>query len=316
MSFSSTDEKARLLISVIIPVYNEEQTIKEFITRIQNVWKRMLCDYELIFVDDGSKDRTREILKREKSTDQNIKIISFTRNFGHQVAISAGLDHCRGDAVVVIDADLQDPPELIPDLISEWKKGNDIVHARRRKRAGESSFKRWSAAGFYRLLKLISETEIPADVGDFRLLSKRAVNDFKQLRERHRYVRGLVAWLGYSQGFVEYDRDQRYSGETKYSLWKMLRFSIDGISSFSVLPLRMASICGITCALSGAIYTIYALYIKLVKHEAVVGWTSIIIAVLFVGGIQLLCLGIIGEYIGILYDEIKNRPLYLISEIC
>lgn len=303
------------LLSIIVPVYNEEQSIVHCVERLQTAVNKLGCAYEFVFVNDGSTDNSLALLKRERSKDPNIRIINLSRNFGHQIAVTAGLDFCQGDANIIIDADLQDPPELFGALIEKWQAGNDIVHARRRNRAGEGMFKRWTAAVYYRLLKRISNVEIPVDVGDFRLMSKTAVVAFRQLRERHRYVRGLIAWLGYKQGFVEYDRNQRYAGVTKYPLIKMLRFSFDGIASFSVVPLRAASACGVLCAIAGAFYTIYALYVKFVLKQAVIGWTSIIIAILFIGGIQLICLGIIGEYIGILYEESKGRPLYLVNEI-
>jgi polyisoprenyl-phosphate glycosyltransferase len=303
------------LLSIIVPVYNEEQSIVHCVERLLAAVGKLGCSYELIFVNDGSTDNSLALLREEKGKDARIRIINLSRNFGHQIAVTAGLDHCQGDASIIIDADLQDPPELFAALIEKWQDGNDIVHARRRNRSGESKFKRWTAKAYYRLLKKISNVEIPVDVGDFRLMNKSSVLAFRQLRERHRYVRGLIAWLGYKQDFVEYDRDQRYAGVSKYPLLKMLRFSFDGIASFSILPLRVASACGVLCAIAAACYTIYALYVKFVLKQAVIGWTSIIIAVLFIGGIQLICLGIIGEYVGILYEESKGRPLYLVNEI-
>jgi dolichol-phosphate mannosyltransferase len=301
-------------LSVVVPVFNEELVIVEFVRRTQAALQNLHCDYEIIFVNDGSTDSTYALLRDEREKDPNISILNLSRNFGHQIAITAGMDHARGDATIVIDADLQDPPELFGQLVQKWQSGFDVVHARRRRRAGESAFKKWTAKVFYRLLKSISNVEIPVDVGDYRLLSRRALMSLTQLKERHRYVRGLVAWLGYHQGFVEYDRDERFAGTTKYSLLKMLRFSLDGISSFSILPLRAATLLGLMCAFGGAIYTMYALYVKFVLNGAVLGWTSIIIAVLFIGGIQLICLGIVGEYVGMLFQEVKGRPLYFISE--
>ena len=222
--------------------------------------RQMACRYELIFINDGSDDRSLELLRAERAKDNNIRIINLSRNFGHQVAVTAGLDHCKGDAAIVIDADLQDPPELFPALVEKWQAGSDIVHARRRSRIGEGYFKRWTATIFYRVLKQIANIEIPVDVGDFRLLSKRAVLAFRQLRERHRYVRGLIAWLGYKQDFVEYDRQKRYAGVSKYPIDRMFRFSFDGILSFSIVPLRAATVCGIICATASALYTVCSLY--------------------------------------------------------
>jgi dolichol-phosphate mannosyltransferase len=301
-------------LSVVVPVFNEELVIGECVKRLTEVLDGMGCRYEIIFVNDGSQDSTLALLREERARNKSICIVNLSRNFGHQIAITAGMDRARGDATIIIDADLQDPPELFPALVERWQEGFEIVHARRRVRAGESTFKRWTASIFYRLMKNLSNIDIPVDVGDFRLLSKRALMSFRQLKERHRYVRGLIAWLGYKQGFVEYDREQRFAGETKYSLRKMLRFSFDGISSFSILPLRMASGAGVLCAIAGAFYVLYALYIKLVLNQAVIGWTSMIIAVLLIGGIQLICLGIIGEYIGILHEEVKGRPLYFVND--
>lgn len=303
------------LLSIVVPMFNEEEVVPEFARRIKDVVKGLTCRYEIVFVNDGSRDETLYRLKMEKESDANIRIVDLSRNFGHQIAITAGMDHANGDAVVIIDGDLQDPPEVIPEMVERWKRGADIVHARRRSRQGESSFKRWTASLYYRLLKDISDVEIPVDVGDFRLMSKRAVESFSQLRERHRYVRGLVAWLGYKQDFVDYDRKPRHAGNTHYPILKMLGFSWHGISSFSMLPLRLASLFGLLIAITGAAYAAYALYMKYVTKTAVLGWTSIVVVVLLVGGMQLICLGIIGEYIGILHEEMKNRPLYLVNNV-
>jgi len=305
----------KIFLSVVIPVFNEEQVIREFIVRLKKTVQQIDCDYELLFVNDGSRDGTLSILRDEKKSDKKIRVINFSRNFGHQMAITAGMDQAQGDAVIVIDADLQDPPELIVDMVQKWQEGYDTVYARRTSRVGETLFKRWTAALFYRLIKKISNVDIPVDVGDFRLLSKRALVSLNQCRETHRYVRGLVAWLGYPQAFVDYARDKRFAGETKYPLSRMLRFSMDGISSFSILPLRLASWLGMFCAFFSFIYILYALYIKFVVQTAAPGWTAIVISVFLVGGVQLMCIGIMGEYIGVLHNEIKKRPLYVISEI-
>jgi dolichol-phosphate mannosyltransferase len=303
------------LLSVVVPVYNEELVIAEFVARAQTVLKNLGCSYELIFVNDGSKDKTLDILKTEKNKHANIRIISLSRNFGHQAALTAGTDHAKGDAVVIIDSDLQDPPELIPELVKKWQEGFDIVDARRKRRMGETIFKTWTAKVFYRLLQKLSNVEIPVDVGDYRLLSRRALEALVKLRESHRYVRGLVAWLGFPRTSVEYVRDKRFAGETKYPLIKMLRFSLDGITSFSILPLRMASYLGFTIALLSLLYVPYAIYVKYISKTAVLGWTTVIIAIFFLGGIQLFCIGILGEYIGIIHEESKKRPLYLIKEM-
>lgn len=302
------------LLSVIIPVFNEESLILESVKRLTAVMTQLGCRYELIFINDGSHDRTLELLKQEQLKNSRIRILNFSRNFGHQTAITAGADHAKGDAVVIIDADLQDPPELIKEMIEKWQQGYDVVYARRKSRLGESAFKKLTALFFYRLVHKVSNVDIPVDVGDYRLLSRRALNDLNKMRERHRYVRGLVAWLGYKQTFVEYDRDKRFAGETKYSLMKMIRFSIDGLSAFSIAPLRLATLLGFACAAFSFLYIVYAVFVHLIGYT-VAGWTTVVIAIFFLGGIQLICLGILGEYIGMIHDESKQRPLYLIDEV-
>lgn len=303
------------LLSIVVPVFNEEGLIHESVKRLSLTAAGTGFPYELIFVNDGSSDKTLEILLKCKEENPRIKIISFSRNFGHQMAITAGMDNAQGEAIVIIDADLQDPPEVIPELIKKWQEGFEVVHARRKRRFGEKLFKTWTAKIFYRLMALLSNVEIPVDVGDFRLIDRKVLEALRTLREKHRYVRGLVAWLGFKQGFVEYVRDKRYAGETKYSLFKMIRFSLDGISSFSILPLRLATVMGFLSAAFSFLYIFYALYAKYVLKDVVAGWTSVVIAVFFLGGIQLICMGIMGEYIGMLHDEVKPRPLYVIQEI-
>jgi len=303
------------LISIVVPFLNEELVLRETVKRIQSVVHNEGWEYEIIFVNDGSRDSSLAILREEKNKDGNIKIINLSRNFGHQIALTAGLDQARGNPVIVIDADLQDPPELIPAMVKKWKEGYEIVHARRRRRFGETIFKKWTAFIIYRLIKKISNVDIPVDVGDFRLIGRKALDSLNKIRERHRYVRGLVAWLGYKQAFVEYHRDKRYAGKTKYPMIRMLQLVIEGITSFSILPLRIATIVGIFSSALSFLYIIYALYIRLILKIAVQGWTTVVIAVFFLGGIQLICLGVIGEYIGIIHEEEKKRPLYLIDEI-
>jgi dolichol-phosphate mannosyltransferase len=303
------------LLSVIVPVFNEEAVLSDFLERIQAVLEKLECRYELIFINDGSRDRTLEIIKEAKRKKPHIKVLSLSRNFGHQSAITAGMDHAKGDAVIIIDADLQDPPELIPQLVKKWRQGYDIVDAQRKRRLGETIFKTWSAALFYRLLQKLSNVRIPVDVGDYRLLSRNVVTELNRLRESHRYVRGLVAWLGFSRTAVEYVRDKRYAGKTKYPLVKMLRFSIDGITAFSIVPLRIATYLGFTIAALSFLYIPYAFYVKFVARTTVTGWTTVIVAIFFLGGIQLFCMGILGEYIGIIHEESKKRPLYIIREI-
>lgn len=303
------------LLSVVVPMYNEEDGAAECVKRLTTVLDGMQCRYEILFVNDGSGDRTLAILKEQKPAFPHIKVIDLSRNFGHQLAITAGIDIADGDAVIVIDGDLQDPPELFPEMVAKWQAGFDVVHAKRRKRQGETSFKLITAKIYYRLIKEIAQIDMPVDVGDFRLMSRRAVDALKAMREMHRYVRGMVAWVGYNQCSVEYDREARFAGRTKYSLTRMLSFSWTGLTSFSVIPLRLATLMGLASAFIGFLYGIYALVAKYILHTAIIGWTSIVIIILLLGGIQLVCLGIIGEYIGKIYEEMKNRPLYLVKEI-
>ena len=307
-------EKNKYLLSIIVPVYNEELVIKEFIRRIGLVIQKLNCSTEIIFVNDGSEDATLDILKEEKTTNEEIRIVNLSRNFGHQVAITAGMDCARGDAVVVIDADLQDPPELILAMVEKWKEGYEVIHAKRKRRLGETIFKTWTAIFFYRIMKGISNVDIPPDVGDFRLLSKKALNSLIQLREKHRYIRGLVAWLGYKHTSIEYDRDKRFAGKTKYPLCKMIKFSAVGISSFSILPLRLATFLGFASAGLSFLTIGFAFYMKYILNHPVSAWVAAIIVILFLSGVQLICVGILGEYIGFIHEESKKRPLYIVAD--
>lgn len=300
--------------SVVIPVYNEAEVLPLCCCRTTQVLEGMGEPYEIIFVDDGSSDASPMLLRELRAKDTRVKFVSFSRNFGHQIAITAGLDYSTGQAVVVMDADLQDPPEVIPRLVEQWRKGYDIVFAVREERRGEGLLKRMTAALFYRLLRRLTATEIPVDTGDFRLMSRRAVEALKALRERNRFVRGLACWIGFRQTRVTFARAVRHAGETKYPLAKMLRFALDGLTSFSYAPIRLATYLGFTASGISLIYIVYAFWLKLSTSRTVLGWTSIIVAVFFVGGIQLITLGIIGEYIGRIYEEVKQRPLYLVDE--
>lgn len=302
------------LLSVIAPVFNEEALIRESVKRLTQVLGSLNCAYELVFVDDGSTDKTFSILQEEQKNHPEIRVLRFSRNFGHQMAITAGMDHVKGDVIVTIDADLQDPPELISKMLEKWKEGYDIVYARRSQRLGETAFKKGTAAIYYRLIQKISNVQIPADVGDYRLMSRRALDILNGMRERHRYIRGLVAWLGYKQAFVDYVREKRFAGETKFSLSRMLKFSLDGLASFSVAPLRLATMLGFICAGFSFLYILYALFVNMILHDVVRGWTTVVIAVFFLGGVQLICLGIMGEYIGMIHGESKSRPLYIVQE--
>jgi len=271
--------------------------------------------FELIYVDDGSTDTTPSILRVLQQQDSHVRVIRFSRNFGHQIAITAGLEHAAGDAVVVIDADLQDPPEVIVEFLKKWEEGHEVVYGVRTERDGESAFKLWTAKIFYRLINRLSDTRIPLDTGDFRLLDRKVVDALLSMPERDRYVRGMISWLGFSQCAVPYHRAARTAGVTKFSVWRMLHFATDGVVSFSILPLRLATWTGFLASVV-ALLGIIAVVLEKYLHVTglVQGWSSTVIAVLFMGGVQLVCLGIIGEYVGRAYGEVKRRPLYIVHE--
>jgi len=303
------------ILSIVIPCYNEEEVIAETINRLLSVCDAGKgCNFELIFVDDGSRDRTRELLRTFAEKDSRIRIIGFARNFGHQIAVTAGIDAARGDAVVLIDADLQDPPEVIPDMISKWREGFDVVYGIRTERAGESRFKLATARTFYRVLNKLSDVPIPLDTGDFRLLSRAVADTLRAMPERDRFLRGMVSWAGFRQTALPYKRSGRFAGKSKYPLRKMLHFAIDGILSFSTKPLQMSIGLGMIAATIALIGIIYAIALRLFTNIWVEGWTALMIAVLFLGGAQLLCVGILGEYIGRIYNEMKKRPMYVTDE--
>jgi glycosyltransferase involved in cell wall biosynthesis len=301
--------------SIVIPVYNEEEVIHETYRRLTKVMSLTGEPYELLFVNDGSRDHTADILKDYSEKDESVVLLDFSRNFGHQIAITAGMDYSRGKAVVVIDADLQDPPELILEMIAKWKQGYDVVYAKRTNRKGETFFKKQTAKMFYRFLQSMTDIDIPLDTGDFRLLDRRVCDQMNNLQEKNRFVRGLVSWVGFKQTAVEYERDERLAGESKYPLKKMLQLSMDGITSFSYKPLKLASYAGATLSGIGFIYLFVVLYLKLFTNSTVPGWSSLIVIQLIFNGIILLILGMIGEYIGRIYDESKHRPLYIIQDI-
>ncbi|MBC1457602.1 glycosyltransferase family 2 protein [Listeria newyorkensis] len=301
-------------ISVVIPLYNEEAVIEQTYQRLKNVMEQLALDYELLFVNDGSKDRTLAIVQVLSFADAHVKCLAFSRNFGHQVAITAGTDYANGDAVIIIDADLQDPPELIPEMVHKWQEGYDVVYAQRSKRDGETLFKKWSAKMFYRMLHKLTDVGIPVDTGDFRLMDRKVYTELKKLNEKNPFVRGLVSWLGFKQIAVEYERDARAAGETKYPLKKMLKLSIDGITSFSHQPLKLASYAGVVLSGAGFIYMLIVLFQALFTSTAVSGWSSMIVIQLLFSGFVLVILGMIGEYIGRIYDEVKDRPLYIVAE--
>lgn len=305
----------RQLLSLVIPCYDEEEVIGETMKRLKVFCSELHdLDVELIFVDDGSRDQTRSLLKAYAAEDPRIKVIGFARNFGHQIAVTAGIDAASGDAVVLIDADLQDPPEVVHQMIAKWREGYDVVYGTRTERTGESAFKIATARGFYRLLNRLSDVPIPLDTGDFRLMSRDVAGTLRAMPERDRFVRGMVSWVGFRQIALPYRRAERFAGVSKYPLAKMLRFATDGILSFSTKPLQMSVTMGVVCAFFSILGILYAIYLRLFTNIWVEGWTALMIAVLFLGGVQLICVGILGEYVGRIYNEIKNRPLYVVQE--
>lgn len=302
-------------LSIIIPCFNEEVVIEETHRRLHDVLGTLSdLEIELIYIDDGSEDGTLGVLKNLQARDSCIRIVSFSRNFGHQIAISAGIENASGDAVVLIDADLQDPPELIPIFVDLWREGVEVAYGQREAREGEGAFKLWTAKTFYRIINRISNVPIPLDTGDFRLMDRKVVNTLLSMPERYRFVRGMVSWVGFRQECVRYKRAARFAGSTKYPLRKMVRFAADGILSFSMEPLRMAVWMGFTAAGLAFAGILYALVIRLMTNSWVQGWALLFIAILFMGGVQLVFLGVIGEYLGRVYGEVKRRPLYVVKE--
>ncbi|PEY34074.1 glycosyltransferase [Bacillus cereus] len=302
------------LISVVVPMYFEEEVAQECYNRLKSVMIQNNINYEFVFVNDGSTDRTMEILKEIAANDYRAKVVNFARNFGHQTAVTAGIDCASGDAIVIIDADLQDPPEVIPELIAKWQEGYEVVYAKRKQRKGETWFKLLTAKYFYRFLNYMSDIDIPKDTGDFRIIDRKVADVFKQMTERNRFIRGMMSWIGFSQTYVEYERDERFAGETKYPLKKMIKFASDGIIAFSTKPLRIVMTLGIMSVFISIAVLLYSVIIKIVGQDIQTGWASIMVAITFFSGIQLLGLGIVGQYIARIYDESKNRPIYIVKE--
>jgi dolichol-phosphate mannosyltransferase len=316
MNEIENDEKLVPLLSIVVPCFNEEEVIGETVRQLKAFCSSLdSMSAEVIFVDDGSRDRTRELLKSYVAEDDRLRIIGFARNFGHQIAVTAGIDFASGDAVALIDADLQDPPEVLFAMIEKWREGYDVVYGTRTERPGESAFKLATARSFYRILNRLSEVPIPLDTGDFRLMSRPVVDVLKSMPERDRFVRGMVSWVGFRQTALAYRRAGRYAGESKYPLRRMLSFAIDGILSFSTKPLQLSVGLGMVAALFALIGIGYALTLRLFTDTWVEGWTALMIAVLFLGGAQLICVGILGEYVGRIYSEVKGRPLYVVQEV-
>lgn len=304
-----------IICSVVVPMYNEEAVLAETYRRLTGVMENSGFTYEIVFVNDGSRDKTGSMLREICDKDSRVRLIDFSRNFGHQIAITAGMDHSSGQCVVVIDGDLQDPPELIPEMVGMWKDGYDVVYGKRISRKGESVFKKLTASLFYRFLRSMTDVNIPVDTGDFRLIDRKVCDALKHVNERNRYVRGLISWLGFKQTAIEFEREERFAGETKYPLKKMLKLALDGVTTFSYKPLKLASYIGTIISITSFLYLIFVLAQRLFFPETVQpGWASILAVTLFFNGITLLMLGIIGEYIGRIYDEAKGRPLYIIRE--
>lgn len=306
--------KSHCFLSVIVPMYNEEEVIDVTYRRLKAVLATLGETYEIIFVNDGSRDKTSDIVRAICKADRTVKLVEFSRNFGHQIAVTAGMDHASGRAVVLIDADLQDPPELIIDMVARWRDGYDVVYGKRIERKGESWFKKITATLFYRLLRAMTSVNIPLDAGDFRLMDRKVCDAISSMRERSRFIRGMVGWAGFKQTSVDYVREERFAGETKYPLRKMIRLSLDAMTSFSTKPLKIASILGFVLSAIGFVYLFVVLYQRFFTDSTTEGWTSLIAISLLFHGITLSLLGVLGEYIGRTYEEAKRRPLYLVSD--
>ncbi|MES2352825.1 MAG: glycosyltransferase family 2 protein [Pseudomonadota bacterium] len=300
-------------ISVVVPVYNEQEVLPEFQKRLSAVLRNTGLQYEVIYVNDGSSDATLSVLQELKKTDGRIGVVDLSRNFGKEIALTAGLDHADGDAVVVIDADLQDPPELIPDLITGWREGYEVVYATRTVREGESFIKKATARMFYQLIQRICRFKVPEDTGDFRLLSRRAVEAVKQLREQHRFMKGLFAWVGFRQKAVLYRRAPRFAGRTKWNYWRLWNLALEGVTSFTIVPLQLATYLGLAVAVGAFVYGAVIIIKTALYGNPVPGYPSLMVVILFLGGVQLVAVGIIGEYLGRMFDETKHRPLYLVN---
>lgn len=301
-------------LSIIVPIYNEEKNIGELYERLKKAANQISENHELIFINDGSRDLSLMELIRLSEKDETVKFINFSRNFGHQIAVTAGIDNCKGKAVVIIDGDLQDPPELIPELYSKYKEGFDVVYATRKQRTGESAFKKITAKLFYRIIRKITSIHIPVDTGDFRIVDQKVIHYLRMMPEQNKFLRGQIAWLGFKSSEVLFDRDERKHGKTGYTFNKMLKFAMDGITSFSDKPLRMVTTLGLTFSFVSFLIILYAIYSHFILDKTITGWTSLIISSTFIGGIQLLSIGIIGEYMSRINRNVLNRPLYIIEQ--
>lgn len=307
------ERNAEPSLSVVVPAYNEQEVLPEFHRRLGAVLDSMPLRAEIVYVNDGSRDGTLAVMQALQQNDPRVAVVDLSRNFGKEIALTAGLDHTHGGAIVVIDADLQDPPELIPELVNQWQAGYDNVYAKRLERDGETFLKKATAHAFYRTIQKMSRVKIPEDTGDFRLLSRRAVDSLLQLREQHRFMKGLFTWIGYPSIAVPYKRDQRFAGETKWNYWKLWNFALEGITSFSIGPLKIATYMGFTIALAAFLYAIFIISKTILYGDPARGYPSLMAVVLFLGGVQMISLGIIGEYLGRMFNETKGRPLYFVN---
>ena len=302
--------------SFIVPIYNEQETLPELYSRVSAVMNRMDGSVELVLINDGSRDRSLSLIRALHQQDQRICYLSFARNFGHQIAVTAGLNFARGRVIVILDADLQDPPELIPDMVEKWRQGYEVVYAQRTQRLKEGWFKRFTAYGFYRLLKNLADVDIPTDTGDFCLLDRQVVDVLNSMPERNRYIRGLRSWIGFQQTAIRFERDPRFAGEVKYTFHKSLALAINGLVSFSRVPLRLSTYVGLLAAVAAVLMALLVLYWRIVvPGSPLTGFATILIAIFFLGAVQLVSIGILGEYIGRIYEEVKDRPLYTLAEV-
>ncbi len=301
-------------ITVVVPVYNEELVLQSFIGKVLEVLESLMLPFEIILVNDGSTDGSLSLMKRLRAEDARIKVISFSRNFGHQAALTAGIDAAVGDAVIMMDADLQHPPQLIPELIRNWELGSEVVYTIRKDTEKAGIFKKLTSHGFYKLMRLLTNVEITDGASDFRLMDRKVVERFRTIRERSRFLRGLVSWIGFKQVGIEFTAPKRLAGSSKYSVKRMMKFAVDGITAFSGVPLQLAMYFGFLIALFAFVYLAYAVIIRVFTNAAISGWASLIVTVLFLGGVQLITLGIMGEYVVRIYEEVKQRPIYIVDE--
>lgn len=313
---SQPNQRTSYKLAVVAPCYNEEAGLAEFVRRVQAVIAQLGCAHEIVLVNDGSRDRTFAVARDLAAQHPAIRVVNLLRNFGHQAAVTAGLDVADGDVVVLIDSDLQDPPECMVEMIAAWQQGADVAYGQRRTRDGETAFKLFTARFFYRLLNLLTKNDIPSDTGDFRLMDRRVVEVLRSMRERHRFIRGMVSWVGGKQIAVPYDRKPRFAGETKYPLRKMFAFALDAITSFSVVPLRLVTWLALTVIGFAVLAAVWVVVVKFMRPNYYVpGYPTILITIIFFGGVQLLALGIIGEYLGRMYEAIKARPIYIVEQV-